>query len=332
MVKRKLGNSEVIVSEVGMGTWAIGGGEWWGETHDENSIKAINTAIDNGVNLVDTAPVYGFGRSESVVGRAIEGRRSEVILSTKCGLWWEDDRGSPKTELEGKKINLSLRPDTIRIEVENSLRRLRTDYIDILHTHWQAIEPEKTPISETMDCLLKLKKEGKVRAIGVSNITVENLNDYINSGGVDVVQEKYSMLDRKIEKEIVPICIENNISILAYSPLEQGLLTGRYDKNTEIPPKEVRNRIVWFKKKNRVRVVEMLNSWSGLLEKYSCTMPQLVIAWTAAQKGITSVLCGARREEQARQNALAYKVDLRNEDKQRMRTDIESLGKPESAE
>jgi len=326
MTYREIGNSKIKASIIGLGTWAIGGGTWWGDTDDAQSIKTIQAAIDSGTNLIDTAPAYGFGRSEEVVGKAIKDRRSKAVLSTKCGLWWNTDEGSPFFEIDGRKVNRSLMASTIRQEIEMSLKRLDTDYIDIYHTHWQAIEPCLTPISETMECLMALKKEGKIRSIAVSNATPEQMDEYQKYGELDANQPRYSMLDRAIEADLVPYCIKNNISILAYSPLEQGLLTGKIGMDYKISAGEARNNISWFEPDKRKLVIDMLAGWENLTKKYSCTLSQLVIAWTVAQPGITHALCGARKLHQIEENSKAGELVLETADIACIRADVERLG------
>jgi len=325
---RDIGNSGISASAVGLGTWTIGGGTWWGETDDQESVRTIHAALEAGVNLIDTAPLYGWGRSEEVVGKAIKGRRDKVVLSTKCGLWQYDDRGSFFFELEGIKVTKCLRPETIKQEIEMSLKRLETDYIDIYHTHWQAMEPDKTPIAETMECLLKLKEEGKIRSIAVSNCDTNQMDEYLEKGRIDANQPHYSMLFRDIESEILPYCVKNNISILAYSPLEHGLLTGKITMETKLGEDEFRSGTPWYKPENRKRVIDMLNGWKDLTEKYSCSMSQLVIAWTINRPGLTHVLCGARHPGQAADNAKAGGMILSADDTIRMNNDIDGLGVP----
>lgn len=325
---REIGRSGIKGSVVALGSWAIGGGPWWGPTDDEESIQAIQTAIDLGINLIDTAPVYGFGHSEEIVGRAIQGHRDQVVLATKCGLWWQSDSGSFFFELGGQRVNRCLRPECIRHEVELSLRRLNTDYIDLYQTHWQAIEPDKTPIEDTMACLMDLKREGKICAIGVSNAMTEQMDEYRAVGELDANQPRYSMLDRAIESDLIPYCIKNQISILAYSPLEQGLLTGKIGMDRTFTETEARNQIPWFRPENRRRVLDLLSSWDDLTQKYNCTLTQLVIAWTLEQPGITFALCGARHPEQVRENAGAGDLELSVEDQERMRRDVEAMGTP----
>lgn len=328
MQYREIGNSGIKASMIGLGTWAIGGGSWWGETDDAESIKTIHAAIDSGITLIDTAPCYGFGRSEEVVGKAIQGRRDKVIVATKCGLWWHDSQGSLFFELEGRKVNRCLRPNTIRKELEMSLKRLQVDYIDLYQTHWQSMEPDKTPIADTMECLLKLKDEGKIRCIGVSNATIADMDEYRAAGVINTSQPPYSMLNRAIEKDLLPYCHQNHISVMAYSPLEQGLLSGKIGMDRQFGEGEYRNTIPWFKPTNRQRVLDMLAGWKDLLAKYNCTTSQLVIAWTGHQEGITFVLCGARHQNQVAENAVAGSIKLDTGDMQRMRADVEALGDP----
>lgn len=326
MKHKTLGTTELKVSVVGLGTWAIGGGAWWGATDDQVSIRAIQAAMDGGINLIDTAPVYGFGRSEEVVGKAIKGKRDKVILATKCGLWWEDNRGAPFFEIDGRAVRRCLRPETIVPEVENSLRRLGTDRIDLLQTHWQAMEPDPTPIADTMACLLKLKAQGKIRAIGVSNATCAQMDEYRAAGVIDSCQPRYSMLDRAIEREVLPYCLKRNIATLVYSPLEQGLLSGKIGMDRQFSAQEHRNNIPWFKPEHRRKVLDLLAGWRDLTEKHRCTLSQLVIAWTVAQPGVTVALCGARKAEHAIENARAGSLTLDVAEISRMRKEVEALG------
>jgi methylglyoxal reductase len=328
MRTRKIGTTNIEASVVAIGAWAIGGGTWWGESDDKQSIRAIHAGIDNGVNLIDTAPAYGWGRSEEVVGKAIHDRRDKVILATKCGLWWHDDTGKTFFELEGYTVKRTLGPKTIRRELELSLKRLQTDYIDLHQTHWPSLDPENEPIAETMECLLKLKEEGKIRAIGASNVDVSQVKEYQAAGVLDAIQPRYSMLDRSIEQELIPYCSAQNISSLVYSPLEQGLLTGKITRDQTFKEGEFRNNLIWLKPENRGRVIDMLDGWSDLTEKYGCNLVQLVIAWTVEQPGITFALCGARKPEHSSQNAVAGDLILDPEDIQRMRNDVEALGEP----
>ena len=330
MQYRTLGKTNISASAVALGTWAIGGGPWWGDSDDNQSVKAIQAAIDAGVTLIDTAPAYGFGHSEEIVGKAIKGRRDKLILSTKCGLWWKDDRGTSFFEMGDKHVKRCLLPATIVEEVEISLRRLGTDYIDLYHTHWPSLEPDKYPIDDTMQCLMKLKEEGKIRAIAASNVDLEHIKQYQAAGVLDAIQPRYSMLDREIETEILPYCLANDISALAYSPLEQGLLTGKIGMDQTFAEGVYRNQIPWYAPQNREKVLNMLEGWSDLLAKYNCSLSQLVIAWTVAQEGITFVLCGARKEAHVSDNVRAADLELDAADLSRIRQDAEALGAPEA--
>lgn len=328
MDTRMLGNTGIEISAVGLGTWAIGGGPWWGDSDDDESVRAIHAALDAGVNLVDTAPVYAYGHSEEVVGRAIAGRRDKVVLATKAGLWWRDRRGETFFVQGGIMVRRSLRPETIAIEIEDSLRRLRTDYIDLYQTHWQAPEEDPVPVEDTMACLMRLKDQGKIRAIGASNTTPAIVDEYLAAGPLASVQERYSLLDRRLDEEAVPLCRERGVAILAYSPLEQGILAGAVDMDTAVPPGQYRNFIPWYAPENRRKVLDMLAGWSDLTEKYDCTLAQLVIAWTISRPGITSALCGARKERHATANARGGDIALEAADARRMLADARGLGSP----
>lgn len=307
---RSLGQSGIQASVVAFGAWAIGG--WpWGGTDESNAIAAIHKALDLGMNLIDTAPAYGLGLSEEIVGKALQGRRDKAIIATKCGLVWHTDKGTYYFTEYDKPVYRYLGPESIRYEVEQSLKRLRTDYIDLLQTHWQ--DPT-TPIEDTMGELLRLKDEGKIRAIGVSNVTVEQLEAYRRVGPVDSDQELYSMLDRRIEADLLPYCREHNIAVLAYSPLAQGLLTGKVGPEREFPQGDMRRNNPRFSVENRRHIAAMLDEFRPIADDRGITLTQLVIAWTVAQPGLTHALVGARNPEQVEENAGAGDVELTAEE------------------
>lgn len=330
MKYRKLGNSDIEISAVGLGTWAIGGGPWWGESDDALSVGAIHAALDSGINLIDTAPVYGFGHSEKVVGQALRDRRDRAVLTTKCGLTWTRKDGAFHFELSGHRVCRALSPQAVREGVEESLSRLGTDRIDLMQTHWQSVEPFKTAIADTMACLMALRAEGKIREIGVSNATCAEMDEYRGAGVLVSCQPRYSMLDRRIEGDVLPYCRTHAVSVLAYSPLEQGLLTGAFGMDRALTETERRNAIPWFRPENRRKVLAMLDGWRDLTETYACTLSQLVIAWTVAQPGLTCALCGARKPAHARENAAGGALELKPEDLLRMRQDVVRLGTPQS--
>ncbi len=332
MKYRFLGKSQISASIIGLGTYTFGGGEDRTSFNDKNSIDTIHAALDHGITLIDTAPSYGWGHCERVVGEAIRGRRDNVVIATKCGVWWQDKRGSYNGVKDGKDIYISLHPDTIKIEVESSLKNLGTDYIDLLQCHKPSIPPVETPILETMDCLMRLKKEGKVRAIGVSNVSLGQLKAYDAAGELSTDQFKYSMLSRDSEKDILPFCDRNNISTLTYWSLEYGLLTGQITTDRVFEEDDFRLNagkwLPWFKKENIIRITDMFASWRDILERHRCTIAQLTLAWTAAQPGATHILCGARNVAQSSQNAGAGSLSLEEVEIQRMRNDVISLGDP----
>jgi len=332
MKYKPLGNSGISASVVGLGAWVLGGGQIWGQdTDDHESVRTIQAALDLGINLIDTAPAYGWGRSERVVGQALKGRRDKAVIATKCGLWWEDARGSFFTEFDGKKMYRSVRPDTIRIEVENSLRRLATDHIDLYQTHWPSCPPEQTPVADTMACLLQLKDQGKIRAIGVCNVSLDELKENLRCGPVASDQFRYSVLFRDPEKDLLPFCAQNHVATLTYMSLEQGLLTGKVGMDRVFSPGEFRTNTFWnpwYLPANRRRVLDLLAGWKDLTDRYRCALAQLVIAWTAAQPGVTHVLCGTRNLAQLRDNATAGDLTLAPADVQRIRNDVMALGEP----
>jgi methylglyoxal reductase len=332
MKHKPLGDSGIRASVVGLGAWVLGGGTVWGRDPDDGeSVRTIQAALDTGINLIDTAPAYGFGRSERVVGQALKGRRDQAVVATKCGLWWDDERGSFFAEFDGRPIRRSLRPDTLQVEVENSLRRLGIECIDLYQTHWPSVPPDHTPIADTMAALLKLRDAGKVRAIGVCNVSPAELEEHMRCGGVVSDQFRYSMLYRGPERDILPLCARKGLATLTYMSLEQGLLTGKVGMERVFSPGEFRTNAAWnpwYAAGSRRRVLDLLAGWSGLTSKYDCTLAQLVIAWTAAQHGVTHVLAGARTEAQMLENARAADLGLEGADLERMRRDVEALGDP----
>ncbi|MHB0938219.1 MAG: aldo/keto reductase [Armatimonadota bacterium] len=311
------------IPTLGMGTWAIGG-LWWGGTDEELAVAALQRGLDEGITLIDTAPMYGYGLAEEVVGRAIKGRdRSQIVLATKVGLAWHVDEGYKFFEIDGKTVYRNLRPSNIRYEVELSLRRLDTDYIDLYQTHWQ--DPT-TPIADTMSELLKLRDEGKIRAIGVSNATAEQMREYLAVGRIDSNQPLYNMLDREIEAEALPFCREHEISILSYSSLALGLLTGAMDPNRAFPANDLRAKNPRFKPENIAKVNAMFEQFAPLREKYGLNQAQLSIAWTVSRPGLTCALVGVRNPQQAADIAPGGSVELTPDELAEMDRGIAGLG------
>lgn len=274
----------------------------WGGTNEKRSIDSLHASIDAGVNLIDTAPAYGLGVSEEFIGKAIAGKRDKVVLATKAGLRWDTDKGVHFIDRDGVSIHKYLAPESLRHEIELSLKRLATDYIDLYQTHWQ---DASTPIAETMQTLLDLKKEGKIRAIGVSNCTVEQVAEYQAVGPLDCVQERYSMMDRDMEHEYLRYCAQHNVGVLAYSPLANGLLTGKMGPERVFKGDDLRQSNPRFSVESRMKIQGALKKFAPLAEKYGVTIGGLVIAWTLAQPGLSHTLVGARDAAQAVENASA---------------------------
>lgn len=307
---RPIGQSGIQASVISFGAWAIGG--WmWGGTEEKAALEAIDAALDAGVNFIDTAPAYGLGLSEEIVGKAVRGRRDKVIIATKCGLVWHTQRGKLFFHQDGRPVHRYLGADSIRYECEQSLKRLGTDYIDLYQTHWQ---DSTTPIAETQGALLDLKREGKIRAIGVSNATLDQIEEYRKVGPIDADQERYSMLDRQQEAALLPYCKKNGLAFLAYSPLAHGLLTGKMGPDRVFKGDDLRRNDPRFSVENRARIAEMLKKFGSVAKRHNLTIGQAVIAWTLEQPGLTHALVGARNPQQAAENAAAGNVVLSAEE------------------
>jgi len=306
ILTRTIGGSGISASAVGLGTWAIGG--WmWGGTDERQSIAAIQASIDAGISLIDTAPAYGMGLAETIVGKAIAGRRDKVVLVTKCGLVWHVNEGAYFFHQDGKPVHRYLGAASIRYEVEESLKRLGTDYIDHYVTHWQ---DATTPIAETVETLVRLKDEGKIRSIGASNVSPEDLAAYIATGALDAIQEEYSMVRRDIETTLLPLCRQNAVSVLSYSSLALGLLSGKVGPERVFAEDDQRNNNPRFSQANREKIARLMHALEPVAEAHGASIAQVVIAWTIAQPGITFSLCGARDPAQAVENAAAARLPL----------------------
>ena len=321
-----IGKSGIEVPFLGMGTWAIGGGSWWGDNDDALSVKAIEAAVEQGIRWIDTAPIYGLYHSEQVVGEALRHiDRDKVVLSTKCGLEWRHETPVLHKVVDGTAVYRDLSAQSIIEDVEESLKRLGTDHLDVLYTHWQSPDLGLYPLEETVEAMMKLKEQGKIRAIGASNVTADIIRGYCKYGQLDVIQEKYSLLTRRIEKQLLPTCKELGVSVQAYSPLEQGLLTGKVTMDTTYPEGSTRNTNPCFQPTRRAQALELLAKWGDLTEKYDCTMAQLVIAMTARMIPGLHVLCGARKPEQVLDNAGAMHIKLDGADAVRMKWDVDAI-------
>lgn len=315
MQRRKLGRTNLEVPVVCFGAWAIGGW-YWGGSDDRAAVDALRAALDAGVNAFDTAPVYGFGHSERVIGDALRGSREHVTLMTKVGLRWDDPRGpvffeSLDNHNRPVTVRRNLRPDSVRFEVEQSSKRMGVDVLDLVQIHWP--DPE-TPLAETLGTLLELRKAGRIREIGASNFTPALLDEaqrILGAVPLASTQERYSALSRGIEREVLPWAREHRVGMLAYSPIEQGLLTGKLAPERKLADTDQRLSKAKFSAENRARLNARLETVVGPIAKArNATIAQVVIAATVAQPGITCALVGARNAAQVRENAKAGELVL----------------------
>ncbi|MDR2230949.1 MAG: aldo/keto reductase [Flavobacteriaceae bacterium] len=324
---RKLGNTDLELSAITYGAFAIGG-NMWGGNEKKDSIESVRASIDNGVTTLDTAPFYGFGLSEEMIGEAIKGYdRSKIQLLTKFGLVWDgSNQGKGEfffdAEEAGKTIPVykyASKASVIK-EVEDSLKRLQTDYIDLLQIHWP---DATTPISETMEALEILLQQGKIRAAGVSNYSVEQVAEARQSLNIASNQIGYSMLNRGVENDLVPYALENDLGIIVYSPMERGLLTGKYFKDGKLKDNDHRNG--YFQQFDLEKVKTFLETITPIAEDKNATLSQLVLRWTSLQPAITVVLAGARNAEQAAANAKAMDINLTAEELAFINTELSKI-------
>ena len=299
MEKRSLGTSDVKITPILMGTWQAGK-KSWADIDDSESIRAIQAAVDAGITTIDTAEVYGGGHSEQIVAQAVGKLRHQV-------------------EYASKVFANHLQYDRVIEACDRSLANLKTDYLDLYQIHWPAgsFDSELVPIEETMNALNKLKEDGKIRAIGVSNFNRKQLTQASTYGRVDSLQPPYSLFWRKIEQDAVPYCVEHNISVLAYSSLAQGLLTGKFSPDHKFAEGDHRSANVLFHGENFERADRALQELKPIAEKHNCTLAQLALAWLIAQPQ-SNAIAGARTAQQAKDNAQAANVQLSAEELQEM--------------
>lgn len=302
MEYRQFGKLNFQVSAVGLGTW-VSGGWLWGGADDDESRAAITASLENGINLIDTAPVYGFGRSETVVGETVRklGIRDRVILATKCGLEWDEKKEQIRRNASSKRILK---------EFDDSRRRLQTDVIDIYQIHWP---DESFPIEKSMETLLKLYDQGLVRAIGVSNFSVDQMRSCMRAAPLHSLQPPYNLYERGIEKDILPFCREQGIAVLAYGALCRGLLSGKFQKHVSFPRDDIRSFDPKFTEGRLSEYLGATQTISEIAASLKLTAAQLAIRWVAAKPGVTSALAGARNACQARDNAQAFQNTLSDE-------------------
>jgi aryl-alcohol dehydrogenase-like predicted oxidoreductase len=311
MKYNKLGQSDIKVSELAFGAWAIGG--WlWGGADSNDAIRAIETAADNGMTTIDTAAVYGFGLSEELVGKAVKGKRDKVQILTKFGLVWKEKRGKfyfATKDNQGKDINIHSYASKERVisDCDKSLKRLKTDYIDLYQIHWP---DSTTPVTETMEALEILQNKGKIRAGAVSNYSVDLMTDALKTYKIASNQVPYSMVNRVIENDIIPYCISNNIGILAYSPLQRGILAGKIKQGHIFGEGDSRPLTIYYKEPNLSRILQLTDKLTELANELKVTISQLVLNWTMNQPGITCTLAGARDATQVLDNIKAADLQM----------------------
>jgi aryl-alcohol dehydrogenase-like predicted oxidoreductase len=300
MQTRKLGYTDLWITTIGFGAWAIGGGGWewgWGPQDDQESLATIDRALDLGINWIDTAAGYGLGRSELVVGKAIKGRRDKVIIATKGGLAWDD----PST---GKIIN-RIHAQSIRKEAEESLQRLGVETIDLYQIHWPVPDED---IESGWTEVAKMVQEGKIRYAGVSNFSVEQIKRCQAIHPVASLQPPYSMLDRGVEEELLEYCAANDIGVVAYSPMASGLLTGKYDRAriAALPDEDWRiAKDSHFKEPELSANLELVEQLKVIAGRYGRSVGELAVAWVLRRPEVTSAIVGARRPDQVGQIAPA---------------------------
>jgi aryl-alcohol dehydrogenase-like predicted oxidoreductase len=289
---RRLGNSDLLITPIGFGAWAIGGPGWefgWGSQDDNDSIAAIHAALDAGVNWIDTAAVYGLGHSEEVVARALHGRTDRPYVFTKCSMVW-DEHG---------QIGHSLKAESIRRECEASLRRLRVETIDLYQIHWPDPEDE---IEEGWATLAALKREGKVRHIGVSNFSAEEMERVEEIAPITSLQPRYSLVHREVEQEILPYAQQENIGVIAYSPMASGLLTGAMtpERIAALPADDWRKEHPDFQEPRLSRNLRLVRLLRGIARRHGLTTAEVAVAWVLANPAVTGAIVGARRPDQVR--------------------------------
>ncbi|HTI92226.1 MAG TPA: aldo/keto reductase [Puia sp.] len=327
MEYRQLGESGLSASAITFGAWAIGG--WmWGGSERKDAVEAIRASYDQGVTSIDTAAVYGQGLSEEIVGEALQGiPRDKVQIMTKFGMRWDDTKGEfafKSQDNDGKPLDIYkfAGRDSIIKECEASLRRLKTDYIDLYQIHWPDVT---TPIAETMETLAGLVKAGKVRAVGVSNYDKAQMIEAEKTVKLASNQVPFSMVRRDIETDLVPYCIENHKAILAYSPLQRGVLTGKIKPGHTYNEGDNRGESKYFTGQNLFRINAFLDELRSLASDKGASLAQLVIRWTLDRPGITIALVGARNAAQAVQNAGAIRLKLSPEEIQLINEKLEAM-------
>jgi aryl-alcohol dehydrogenase-like predicted oxidoreductase len=315
-----LGKSDLRASIIGLGTWVDE--EWLGGSSDERTfIDTIDVALEMGINFIDTAPLYGLGAVEETIGKTLRGKRESVVLADKCGLVWDREQGRHLFDYMGKTIHRSLDEQSIRLEIEQSLRRLGTDHIDLYQVH--VFDPDRLQ-EEPIQTLLDLKQEGKIRAIGICSPSPAQLEIWHRDGQLDVVQQTYSLLDRRAEMDVLPYCFNHGISVVAWSPLIQGLLSGKIGPNQKYSPEAFEGQSVRFNSEKLQEAAYRFGEFTSLSLRYGIDLSQLALAWTVQSAGVTHVLAGAFDADHVRLIAQAGDVSLSQDEVGRINAVMES--------
>ena len=305
METKQFGNTDLKITRIGFGAWAIGGGNWefaWGPQDDGEAISAIHRAIDSGMNWIDTAAVYGLGHSEELVGKAIKGLSKKPYVFTKCGLVWDEKRN----------VSRNLKAESIRKECEASLLRLNVDAIDLYQVHW----PVDANLEEAWEMMEALRKEGKVRYIGVSNYSIEQIGKCMKIAPVSSLQPPYSLLNREYEKEILPFCNEKGIGVIVYSPMGSGLLTGSMTREriAAMPTDDWRRNSSNFQEPALTRNLAIVEKLKTIGLKYGHSAGEVAIAWTLQNPAVTAAIVGGRSAAQVDGISHAWGFHLTEED------------------
>lgn len=309
MKQKRLGNSDLVISQVGLGTWAIGGPGrlGWGGQKDNESIETIIRAVDQGINWIDTAPIYGCGHSEEVIGRALKHMHNRPLIFTKLGITWNDQ----------KDIEHKLTAKSVRKEVENSLRRLRVNVIDMLQIHWP--HPEEY-LEEAWAEMAEMVREGKIRYLGVSNFTVSQMERIADIAPITSLQPPYNMLSRDVEKEILPYCKEHQIGTIVYSPMASGLLSGKMTRERilSLPEDDWRKSADAFNEPQLSAHLQVVDTLQEIAKEKGCQVPQLAVAWTLQHEAVTGAIVGLRNPQQLRCALGISDIQLTKEDMMRI--------------
>jgi aryl-alcohol dehydrogenase-like predicted oxidoreductase len=305
MQRRKLGYTDLKLTTIGLGTWAMGG-PWqfgWGPQDDGEAIAATLTALEEGINWIDTAPVYGCGHSEELVGKALKQTSQKPFIATKCGLLWNDKR---------EKVSC-LKSQSIREECHASLRRIGVEVIDLYQMHWP--EPEED-VAQAWEEMARLAEDGKVRYIGVSNFNIGQIKRIEKIAPIASLQPPYSMLNREVEDELLGYCAENNIGVVAYSPMQRGLLTGKFSQErlADLPLDDHRRRMPDFQEPQFTATLQLVDKLRPIAERNGRTLAQLAISWVLRRSEVTAAIVGARRPDQVAETAAASDWTLAQED------------------